>query len=129
MNNAPHLDFLIRLKNAYLSGRETIEVPSSKMLVSVCKLLKRFKLIADYKAPTGDNRSLLVNLNYTNSLPAFTNVRMFSTPGRRWYEKSSSLPWGKSPNSLIIVSTSVGLISQKEASKKGLGGEIIAELY
>ncbi len=129
MNNAPHLDFLIRLKNAYLSGKKTVKVPSSKMIVSLCQLLKRFKLITDYQVPSAKERILSVDLNYSSSSPAFTNVKIFSTPGRRWYEKSSSLPWGKSPNSLIIISTSQGLISQKEANKKGLGGEIIAELY
>ncbi len=52
-----------------------------------------------------------------------------SKPGRRLYSKHSSLPWGKTPKSLIIVSTSSGLLSQKEAAVKKLGGELIAEIY
>ncbi len=126
MNNAPHLDFLTRLKNAYLAHNSTVVAPSSKLIVSMAELLKRFHLLADYKITDGQITAELV---YPGGLPAFTNVRMFSTPGRRYYQKVFSLPWGKTPNSLIIISTPQGLMSQKEAKIKGIGGEIFAELY
>lgn len=126
MNTAPHLDFLIRLKNGYLAGNKVVSVPTSKLIQSICQLLKRFQLISDYKT---DNRLTTVSLNYNQGAPAFTQVTIFSKPGRRWYEKAFSLPWGKSRSSLIIISTPEGLMSQKEAKVKGLGGEIFAELY
>jgi small subunit ribosomal protein S8 len=72
---------------------------------------------------------MTLKLAYNNNQPAVFDVKLFSKPGRRLYEKSSSLPWGKTPSSLIIISTSSGLMSQKEAKTKGLGGEIIAEIY
>lgn len=126
MNNAPHLDFLIRLKNAYLAHNSSVSAPSSKLIVSITDLLKRCHLVTDYQL--SDNR-ITVTLSYPNGQPAFTRVTMFSKPGRRFYQKVFSLPWGKTPASLIIISTSSGLMSQKEAKAKGLGGEIFAELY
>lgn len=126
MTPSPHLDFLIRLKNGYLIGKLVVSAPSSKLIQNLSAILKRFKLIADYQITA---KTITVNLSYPNGLPAFTQVLIYSKPGRRWYEKTSSLPWGKTKSSLIIVSTPQGLMSQKEAKKKGLGGEIIAQLY
>jgi len=126
MNNAPYLDFLIRLKNAYLAGNKNLVAPTSKLLESMASLLKKFKLIDGFKVDQGN---IKVDLTYSGHQPAFTNVRIYSKPGRRFYQKAFSLPWGKTPKSLIIVSTSSGLMSQKEAKLKGLGGEIFAELY
>ena len=74
-------------------------------------------------------KDMTITLAYPNNEPKVNDVRLFSKPGCRIYEKNSSLPWGKTPKSLIIVSTSSGVMSQKEAKVKGLGGEIIAEIW
>lgn len=123
------IDFLIRIKNGYRAGRKTILAPASKFCISIADLLKKYGYLADYSI-TGDIKKVMtLNLAYKNNQSVFTDLALFSKPGRRIYEKKSSLPWGKTPKSLIIVSTSTGVMSQKEAKVKGLGGEIIAEIW
>lgn len=123
------IDFLIRIKNGYRAGRKTITAPASNFCISMADLLKKYGYLADYSV-TGDvKRVMTLNLAYNDNQPIFTDLVVFSKPGRRIYEKKSSLPWGKTPKSLIIVSTSTGVMSQKEAKVKGLGGEIIAEIW
>lgn len=129
MMQSTSIDFLIRIKNGYRAGRKTILAPASKFCISIADLLKKYGYLADYSI-TGDIKKVMtLNLAYKNNQSVFTDLVLFSKPGRRIYEKKSSLPWGKTPKSLIIVSTSTGVMSQKEAKVKGLGGEIIAEIW
>lgn len=130
MLQSTSIDFLIRIKNAYQAGKKQIVTPASKFCINIAKLLKRFDYIQDFSISTdGCKKEITLVLSYTDSQPKINNIKLFSKPGRRIYEKSSSLPWGKNPTSLIIISTSSGVMSQKEAKIKGLGGEIIAEIY
>lgn len=125
----PVTDFLIRIKNGYLAGRKSITSPSSKFRISLAELMKRYGYISSYTVDETGNKTINVQLSYDGKVPNFTDLKIISKPGRRLYEKASSLPWGKTSKSLIIISTSKGLMSQKEAVTKGLGGEIIAEIY
>lgn len=121
-------DYLIRLKNASLSGNKTVTTPNSNYLRSISECLKKNGFIADYTV-SDDKRNLTIELLYSGRIPKITNVKIFSKPGRRWYERFLSLPWGQSPSSIIIVSTSQGILTQKQAKSAGIGGEIIAEIY
>jgi small subunit ribosomal protein S8 len=123
------IDFLIRLKNAARAGKKKIVVPASNFCVSMTDLLKRYGYIADYSVTDEAKKQINIELAYSGTQPKISEVKIFSKPGRRIYEKVSSLPWGKTPKSLIIVSTSSGVMSQKEAKTKSLGGEIIAEIF
>jgi len=129
MINSLPLDLLIRIKNAYLAGREATYVPLSQTNRRLLLLLKKHQLISDFTTDSNHPRQFLVELLYRDLQPALTQVSIYSKPGRRIYQKVASLPWGKTQNSLIIVSTSSGLLSQRQAKKAHLGGEIIAELY
>jgi len=122
------IDLLIRIKNGCLASRKTISAPNSKHNRSILDLLKKYNFIESYEV-SEDKKSLTITLKYQNLIPKVSHVTIFSKPGRRFYQKSTSLPWGKTQNSLIIISTSLGLMSQKEAKVKGLGGEIIAEIF
>ena len=123
------IDFLIRIKNASRAGKKKITTPASDFCISIADLLKRYGFLTNYSVSKDAKRKLSLELAYTNNQPKISDIKIFSKPGRRVYEKVSSLPWGKSPKSLIIVSTSSGVMSQKEAKTKSLGGEIIAEIY
>jgi small subunit ribosomal protein S8 len=123
------IDFLIRIKNASRAGQKTMIAPSSKFCVSIADLLKRYGYIADYSISNDTKKKITINLIYQNNQPKISEVKLFSKPGRRIYGKVTQLPWGKTPYSLIIVSTSSGVMSQKEAKTKKLGGEIIAEIF
>jgi small subunit ribosomal protein S8 len=122
-------DFLIRIKNGYNASRKTITAPATKLCINLAEIIKKHGFIADYSVSNDPKKVITLKLDYQNDFPKVTNVSLFSKPGRRFYEKSNKLPWGKTKNSLIIISTSSGLMSQREAVKKGLGGEIIAEIY
>jgi len=123
------IDFLIRIKNAYRAGKKKMTTPASNFCISIAELLKRYGYISGFSVTDGAKREMTLDLIYQNNEPKLTEVKIFSKPGRRIYEKKSSLPWGKTKQSLIIVSTSSGVMSQKEAYTKGLGGEIIAEIF
>lgn len=123
------IDFLIRIKNATRAGKKTMIAPASNYCISIAELLKRYGYITNYSVSDETIRKITIDLAYSDNQPKITEIKIFSKPGRRLYEKVSSLPWGKTPHSLIIVSTSSGVMSQKEAKTKHFGGEIVAEVY
>lgn len=129
MHQSTSIDFIIRIKNGYKAGRKTISTPVSNFCVAIAKLLKKYGYITDFSTSGDVKKKMTITLAYNNNEGKISNVLLFSKPGCRVYEKNSSLPWGKNPSSLIIVSTSSGVMSQKEAKSKGLGGEIIAEIW
>ena len=122
-------DFLIRIKNGSRASRKTITAPSSKFCLAIAGVLKKYGFIDDFKVSDDVKKEITVTLAYDNLMPRIYDLHLFSKPGRRMYEKSHSLPWGKTKQALIIVSTSSGVMSQKEAKSKGIGGEIIAEIW
>jgi len=120
-------DYLIRLKNAYLANKQEVVVGNSKLVRLVSDVLKKTGYIADFQLEK-DKRTLKVKLAYNhNGIPAFSQVSFFSKPGRRYYSSSSDLPYPKS-DGIVIVSTSVGVMTTADARKKGIGGEVIAEV-
>jgi len=129
MLQSTSIDFLIRIKNAYKAGKKQLVAPASNFCIDIAKLLKKFGFINEVSVSEGNKKEITLKLSYDGFEPKINEVKIFSKPGRRIYEKVSSLPWGKNPGSLIIISTSSGVMSQKEAKVKGLGGEIIAEIY
>lgn len=122
MINSLSCDLLIRIKNGSRAGRKTISAPLSKYSIAILEKLKQHGFIADFTLNPKEK-------NISIQKPHLFDLEIFSRPGRRLYCTSSSLPWGKTPNSLIIISTSHGLLSQKEAVTKKLGGELIAEIW
>jgi len=123
------IDFLIRIKNSSRAGQKKMTTPSSKFCISIAELLKRYGYISNYSVSEDVKKKITIDLIYQNNQPKISEIKLFSKPGRRIYGKVTQLPWGKTPYSLIIVSTPSGLMSQKEAKTKKLGGEIIAEIY
>jgi small subunit ribosomal protein S8 len=122
-------DFLIRIKNGSRASRKTITAPSSKYCVAIATLLKKYGYIDNFSVSAGPKPEMTITLAYDGQLPRIYDLHLLSKPGRRLYEKNHSLPWGKTKQSLIIVSTSSGVMSQKEAKVKGIGGEIVAEIW
>lgn len=117
-------DFITRLKNSSLAGNSQVVTPLSKFTKSIAEVLKKNGYISGFQV-NDEARTMTLSLVEGK----ISGAKLFSKPGRRWYENALSLPWGQSKNSLIIVSTSSGVMTQREAKKKGIGGEIIAEIY
>jgi len=122
MINSLSCDLLIRIKNGSRAKRKTILAPLSKYSLSLLEKLKKHGFISDFTVNKEER-------NISIKEPRLSDVEILSRPSRRLYCNSSSIPWGKTPDSLIIISTSKGLLSQKEAVTKKLGGELIAEIW
>lgn len=129
MNNPLYVDFLARFKNASVAGRKSFFAPLSKFNQALAEVLKRHQYVQDFEIVEGTPAQLKVKLFPVDSTNRLSGLKIISKPGRRIYQHSSSLPWGKTSNSLIIVSTSSGLLSQREAVFHKLGGEVIAEIW
>jgi small subunit ribosomal protein S8 len=122
--NYPIGDFLIRLKNTALAGRKTVEVSSSKLVRAVARLLQKEGYLEDVTESKG---TLSANLAFHKKSPILDDIKLVSKPGLRIYMDREELEAKKGP-SFFIISTSHGLMTTREALKKGLGGEVIAEV-
>lgn len=130
MNTDPLSDFITRLRNAQAACHKTVELPSSQLKVVVAKILEREGFITNVSEHRdGTRRILTLNLKYDGKEPAIRNIKRISKPGLRVYRKSSELPRVLSDIGIAIISTSAGIMTNKEARKRKLGGEIMCEVY
>lgn len=130
MHTDPISDFLTRLRNAQSAFRDLVELPSSRLKYAVAKILEREGYVANVSERTeGPKKVLSVALKYHGREPAIRSISRVSKPGRRVYGKAGELPRVLSDNGIAIVSTSAGVMTNKEARRRKLGGEIICEVY
>lgn len=128
----PVADFLIRIKNAYLARRYTLSLPYSKLKEAIAKLLVSHNFIKKFSITTSPDKikkTLDIQLLYQGKVPALNNLKRISRPGCRIYTTVDTLPWGKTKNTLFIISTPRGLMSQRQAKVKNLGGELMAQIW
>ncbi len=131
-------DLLTRIRNAQRIGQQVTRVPVSKMAARLLQVLKIEGFIASFeekpalpksgakKGQTAFNEYEVSLKYFSNGDPAISMARRVSTSGRRFYTGSSDLPSVKSRLGISIVSTSQGVMSDKEARKKKIGGEVLA---
>ncbi len=123
-------DFLTRIRNGAAAHHETVSVPGSKMKRAVADILVREGFLDRVEEQAdGAKKTLVVTLKYNGKMPMIRSIRRISTPGRRVYSKSSDLAPVLSGQGILIVSTSVGLMTHKDARRRKLGGEVVAEIY
>ncbi len=128
--NDPIADFLTRLRNAAQAHHKVVRAPASKMLMEISRILKEQGYIKDYKFIEDDKQGILeVHLRYFRGKPAFRELRRVSKPGRRIYRGVRSLPRAKSGLGIYIVSTSKGVMTDKEARRYNVGGEVICSVW
>ena len=122
-------DFIIRIKNANLAGKEVVSVYTSKNKVAVADALVRTGYIKSFsKNSTG--RMLDVVLSYkADKSPKITNVQRVSKPSRRVYQKSGDIKSFKSGFGATIISTPGGILSNREAVKQKVGGEVLFKIW
>lgn len=126
----PIADMLTRIRNATKAGHLIVDVPSSKMKVSIAKILKDEGFIKNFKL-NDDNRQkvLRIYLKYTEeNFPAILNLKRISKPGRRVYIKAEQLAPVFNNIGVWILSTSRGILTNKTAKKMNVGGEVICEI-
>lgn len=133
MVNDPISNFLITLKNASLVKKQEVQCPFSGVVLKVAELLKKHALIQEYKvvniAESKVKKAITVTLLYKNGKTVFEHVKRLSKPGRRYYVSAKNIPWTKNPQGLIILSTSKGILSHRQAVAGRIGGELMAEIW
>ena len=124
-------DMISRIRNAQMRASNNVMIPNSKFRVKILEVLKQEGYISNYKAlPNSKNKEyLMVDLKYNNGLPVIREIKRVSKPGRRIYAKASSIPKIQNGLGLAIVSTSIGIMSDNDARKNSLGGEIICRVF
>ena len=128
----PIADMLVMIRNAQAVHKETVKVPYSSMKHGLADLLVKEGFVAsvEKKDKKDGKPALIVTLKYhEDGRGAITNARRISTPGRRMYSSSRQLTQVKGGYGAAIVSTSQGLMSATDAKKKGVGGEVVCEVW
>jgi len=122
---------LTRLRNANSAHHDTVSMPSSKMKKGIAEILKREGYIADFKIDDARvGQTLTVDLKYgPNRVPAMSGLTRVSKPGLRKYAKSTELPRVLGGLGIAILSTSSGLLTDRQAKAKGVGGEVLAYVW
>ena len=127
----PIADMLTRLRNANQAYHDTVVMPSSKIKAGIAEILKQEGYIADYLVNDAEvGKTLTLSLKFGPSRErSIAGVRRVSKPGLRVYAKSTSLPRVLGGLGVAIISTSSGLLTDKQASKKGVGGDVLAYVW
>jgi len=123
-------DFLTRIRNAGQAKHKTTEAPASKLKLGVAKILKEQGFIADYEfIDDGLQGKISVTLRYYKRQPAIREMKKISKPGRRVYTSSGNIPRVNNGLGIAIISTSKGVMTDKEARKQNIGGEVLCTIW
>ena len=127
----PIADMLARLRNANSAYHETVSMPHSKIKANIAEILKEQGYIASFDVADAEvGMTLTLNLKYGLSRErSIAGLRRVSKPGLRVYAKSSNLPKVLGGLGIAILSTSTGLLTDRQAAKKGVGGEVLAYVW
>ena len=124
-------DMLTRIRNANSMGYEEVTVPASKLKVELARILKEEGFIKEYKVVSeGVEKNILLTLKYgKKKKKVITGLKRISKPGLRVYVKSDEVPRVLNGLGIAIISTSKGIMTDKEARKQNLGGEVLAYVW
>ena len=122
-------DMLARIKNAQVRNHNKVLIPSSNFKAKIAEVLKLEGYIIDYKINDEKKPSIEINLKYNSGNPVINSIERVSKPGRRIFSSASSLPKINNGLGIAIVSTPQGVMTDVDARKKKLGGEIICKVF
>lgn len=123
------IDLIIRIKNGYMVKRERVESPYSKYREAVARKLKELGFIENYVVVGETKKTIIVDLRYEKGTPAMTDVRIFSTPGRRMYQPYRDVKSVKGGMGHALISTSKGIVTDHEAKESRVGGELLFHIW
>jgi small subunit ribosomal protein S8 len=130
MMTDPIADMLSRIRNAGRARHRRVDMPVSKLKVEIARILKENHFIHDYKVlDDGRHGVLRVYLKYYQDRPVIRHLERFSRPGRRQYRGARELPRVRNGLGIAIVSTSQGVMSDREARARNVGGEVLALVW
>jgi len=122
-------DMLARIKNAQVRNHKNVLLPSSKFKTKIADVLKSEGYIIDYKVNEDEKPLIEIYLKYNSGNPVINTIERVSKPGRRIFSSASSLPKINNGLGIAIVSTPQGVMTDVDARKKKLGGEIICKVF
>ena len=122
-------DMLARIKNAQVRKHSKVSLPSSKFKAKIADVLKSEGYIIDYKINDEIKPSIEINLKYNSGNPVINTIERISKPGRRIFSSASSLPKINNGLGIAIVSTPKGVMTDIDARKQRVGGEIICKVF
>jgi small subunit ribosomal protein S8 len=127
----PLADMLTRIRNARMVKLDSLEMPHSKLRSGVAEILKKEGYISDYQVIKDNKQGVLkISLKYDqNRNPVISGLKRVSKPGCRVYVKSDDIPKVMSGLGIAIISTSSGILSDREARKNGIGGELLCTVW
>ncbi len=121
---------IIRIKNALAARHQEVLIPYSKMKHHIAEILVTEGYVTSFDVKSDATmKNLVVKLKYTNRVPTITDVRRLSKPGRRLYTTSKQIPRALGGYGITLVSTSSGIMTDKEARKKNVGGELLCQIW
>lgn len=130
MMTDPIADMLTRLRNGGTAGHRWVDMPVSKLKVEIARLLAENHMVFDYKVlDDGHHGVLRVYLKYFDGAPVIRHLERVSRPGRRRYVGVSEIPRVRNGLGMAVLSTSKGVMSDRNARKSGLGGELLALVW
>jgi small subunit ribosomal protein S8 len=130
MMTDPVSDMLTRIRNAAMARHERTTVPASQLKKHIAEILKSEGFIADVRDSEGDPRNLTIVLKYgRDRTSAIDGIKRVSRPGRRVYVRHDHIPRVLSGMGVAILSTSRGVMSDKEARRQKVGGELLCEVW
>lgn len=126
----PIADLLTRIRNAYLAKHETVEVPHSRTKEAIIKILKEGGYVASAKViKQSPQPKIVLTLAYQGKIPALEGIRRISKPGRKVYVRANKIPRTLGGYGTTIISTNQGIMTDKQARSKNLGGELLCKVW
>jgi len=126
----PISDFLLRIRNASKAKKLRVEIPASKMKQGLAEILKKESFIHDYSIVEDDKQNVIkIQLKYRDGSSAITGLKRISKPGLRIYKDATEIPRVLNGLGTAVISTSKGLMTDKEARSQSTGGEVICYIW
>jgi len=124
-------DMFSRIRNGQMRSLNSIDIPSSNFRKNILKILKEEGYIKDYYIEKSENNkiNLKINLKYYEGNPVIKEIKRISKPGRRVYSRANSIPRVMNGLGLAILSTPKGVMTDSEAKRNNIGGEIICKVF
>jgi len=123
-------DMLIRIKNALAAGHKEVVIPHSKLKVAIAGILVKENYVEKMESiEVKSQNQIKLKLRYEGSLPAISGVQRVSKPGRRLYAPVNQIPVTLGGYGITVLSTSLGVLTDKEARLKNIGGEVICQIW
>lgn len=130
MMTDPIADMLVRIKNSIMARHKEVRIPHSKMKEKIAEILKKEGFIENYEV-IGEipKKEILIKFKIYKGKNAITDLKRISKPGRRIYVGKDEIPWVMNGLGIAIISTSKGLLTDREARKNKIGGEVVCYVW